>query len=791
MFARMSLTTSMLILTVTVGLIVWGVSDKYQHAELNDIFYVKLKERFDEEVADQRIRFDRFVKAYYPAVRTYAKMADIRDYVEKVNWDSERFANIVDHKWSPPWLPKTSMMRRFVIPRYAMLIDTDNKVREIYRYKNPMLPDQLLNISDDLLDNSFGQSYLAQVSDKLYIIASAFVGEEDESARLFILSPVDEEFLLASQGVANNKNIALLNDEGNRVIVSSDHENIPTGTSLEDLKKNYLTTVAGHLGSGSADLLVQFASFVSTADVRQQIDAVLNADRQIRLLTALAYVLAFAGIMYWVTYRIQRLTRKVVEFSNVMEIQQPELKKRDELLELEDRFQLLANAVKAETEALEHQALHDPLTDMPNRKMLNDRLQLELVTSVYKKKQFLLMFTDLDRFKEINDTLGHHVGDEVIQQTSDRLKNTLRKEDVVARLGGDEFGMLLPNTSLEFCDVIANKIVEAFRIPIVVEGQSLNVGISVGVVEYPTHGDDRHLLMQRADVAMYHAKQNKLGYSVYKSDEDQNSVGRLALVSEFREALEEDKLEVFFQPKLDVKSGSVISAEALLRWNHPVRGYVSPEEFIPLAEQTGLILPLTLWVFRQSLAEWERWQDIGCDISIAVNMSVNCLQFTDLPTILKSILEEYQVPANRIILELTESLFMKDAERAKIILYSLDELGFELSIDDFGTGYSSLAYLKQLPVDELKIDRSFVMDMLSDENDKVIVKAIIELAHAMGLRTVAEGVENEETLEALIRMGCEIIQGYLIAKPMPGEMMRHFLQTSQEKARAASELRNS
>ena len=757
----------MLMLTVTVGVFVWAISDNYQHNELNDIFHVKLKERFDEEVADQRIRFDRFVKAFHPSVRTYAQLTGIRDYIEDVNWDSEEFSEIVDHKWAPKWLPKVSMMRRFVLPRYAMLVDEDNKVREIYRYKNPILPDSLLNISEGLLDNSFGQSYLAEVEDKLYIIASAFIGEEDESPRLLILSPVDEEFLLKSQGIASNKNIALLSEEGDRVIVSSDHENIPPGALLKDLEQNYLTTVAGHLGSGEADLLVQFASFVSTADVRQQTEAVLNADRQIRSLTALAYILAFAGVMYWVTSRIQRLTRKVVEFSSAMEIQQPVYKRQDELLELEDRFELLVNAVKAETEALEHQALHDPLTQMPNRKLLNDRVRLELVKSGYKKQPFLLMVSDLDRFKEINDTLGHHIGDEVLQQASDRLQKSLRKDDTVARLGGDEFGMLLPNTCLETCDIVANKIVDAFSHPVIVEGQSLSVGISVGIVEYPTHGEDLNLLMQRADVAMYNAKQNKLGYSIYKEEEDENTIGRLELMAEFREALENDDLELYYQPKIDLPSRRIVSIEALLRWNHPVHGFIPPDEFVPLAEQTGLILPLTLWVFNQALEDWKVWYSQGNDISVAINLSIYSLQFTNLPGTIHTILNKHQVPAENVILELTENLFMKDAERAKKILSALDEFGVELSIDDFGTGYSSLAYLKQLPMDEIKIDRSFVMDMVNNENDEAIVKATIEMAHAMKLRVVAEGVEDEDTLNRLVDMGCNIVQGYFFAKPMP------------------------
>ncbi|NOX07967.1 MAG: bifunctional diguanylate cyclase/phosphodiesterase [Gammaproteobacteria bacterium] len=774
---RLSLTTSMLILTVTVGLVVWAISDSYQHEELNDIFYVKLKERFNDEVSDQRIRFDRQVKSYYPAVRTYAAMVNIRDYLESVDWSSQQNIEIIDHKWPPAWLPGLSMMRRFVIPRYALLLDSSNKVREIYRYKNPMLADELINMEDDILNSSFGQSYITEINNKLYVIASAFVGEEDESPRLLIISPLDEAFLLATQNVADKKHIALLDDKGERVLVSSSQVKIPAGVLLSSLKDDYLTTVAGHLGSGSSDLLMQFASFVSTEDVRQQTAEVLNADRQIRLITAIAYILAFASIMYWVTSRIQRLTKKVIEFSGDMDIQQPESIKKDELLELEDRFELLVNAIKAETAALEHQALHDPLTNMPNRKLLNDRVQLELLKSKYKNSSFLLMVSDLNRFKEVNDTLGHHIGDKVLKQASERLKNALRRDDLVARLGGDEFGILLPNTSMSAADTSAQKIVDLFNKPIIVDGHSLNIGISIGITEYPTHGENLNILMQRADVAMYNAKQNGLGYSLYKSEEDQNSVDRLALMNEFRIALENNELQLYYQPKVDAKTGKIISVEALLRWKHEERGFISPDIFIPLAEQTGLILSLTIWVFNRAFSDWNIWKKQGHDISIAINMSVYCLQSTNLSGTIESLLKEYNVPASHCILELTESLFMKNIDQAKHILNQLDQLGVGLSLDDFGTGYSSLAYLKQLPMDELKIDRSFIMDMINNENDAIIVKATLDMAHAMGLRVVAEGVEDEETLELLIILGCEIIQGYFFSKPIPIDEMSQLLAT--------------
>ena len=764
MFKKLSLTISMLLLTATVGFIVWAVSDNYQHAELNHIFHKKLKDRFKNEAADQRIRFDRYVKSYYPAVRTYAALANTRDYIEKTNWKSP--TPLLDNETPPSWLPKMSMMRRFTIPRYAMLYDEDNTLREIYRFRNPMPSAAILNISDDLLDNSFGQSYMAEIDNKLYVIASSFVGDEDESPRLLLLSPLDETLLLDSQGSTGNKHIALLDEKGEEVLVSSNHNKIPPRSLMGDIKNDYLTSVAGHLGSGSSDLLVQFASFISTEDVRKQTDEVLGAGRQITALTALAYILAFALVMYRVTSRIQTLTKKVVEFSSAMDIQQPKFKKQDELLELEDRFELLVSAVKAETEALEHQALHDPLTGLPNRKLLNDRVQLELIKSNYKKTTFLLMVSDLDRFKEINDTLGHHIGDEVLHEASSRLLKSLRKDDTVSRLGGDEFGMLLPNTGIESSHLISRKIVDAFSKPVIVEGQSLNIGISVGIVEYPSNGTDLNTLMQRADVAMYYAKQNRLGYSVYNSEKDQNTVDKLALMEEFRLALERNELELFYQPKVESNTKKIISVEALLRWDNKERGFIPPDVCIPLAEQTGLILPLTIWVFKQALTDWITWKEAGADISIAINMSVSCLQFTDLPGTIKSLLNEQGVPPSKCILELTESLFMKDADRAKKILCELDQMGVELSIDDFGTGYSSLAYLKQLPMDELKIDRSFVMDMLENENDAVIVKATIDMAHAMGLRVVAEGVEDEATFERLTKLGCEIIQGYFIARPM-------------------------
>jgi len=767
MIPRLSLTHSMFLLIACVGVVIWNVSDTYQSAALHDIFYVKLKKQFQEEATEQRTRFDRYVKAFYPAVRTYASQTNMRDYLDQTSWSANDKIHVIDHKRTPRWLPKLSMMRRFIMPRYALLLDSDNNLREIYHHRNPMLSDNLLHLSEDLLDNSYKQSYMTEIENKLYILSSSFIGEEDESPRLLILSPIDEEFLIDSQGVVGNKNIALLDPESSKILVSSDQKNIPKGATIEELKDKFLSSVAGHLGSG----IVQFGSFVSTKDVEEQSSAILSKDRQIRAITAFFYIFSFALVMYWVTSRIQQLTRRIVEFSTTMDIPQPKFKTHDELLELEKRFELMANAVRSETQALEYQALHDPLTVLPNRKLLHNKIQIEFLGNEFKATTFILMLTDLDQFKEINDTLGHHIGDKVLIKAGARLKNLLRKNDTVSRLGGDEFGILLPNTTIKNASFIAEKIVSSFISPFIIEGQSLNVGISVGVVEFPLHGQDQTVLMQRADVAMYHAKQHRLGYSIYKEEEDTNTLSRLSLMADFRDALENEKLFLYYQPKINIKTRTIISIEALLRWKHPTHGYISPLEFIPLAEQTGLILPLTLWVLKKATTQCKHWQNLGYNVSIAINISAYCLQFTDFTDTINEILKKINLSPESCILEITETIFMKDSDRAGIILNKLNDRGFELSIDDFGTGYSSLGYLQRLPVKELKIDKSFVMEMMVNKNDAAIVKAIIELAHTMGMRVVAEGVETVSVLDHLNEIGCDIAQGYLMAKPMPPDQL--------------------
>ncbi len=428
---------------------------------------------------------------------------------------------------------------------------------------------------------------------------------------------------------------------------------------------------------------------------------------------------------------------------------------------------------------LEHQALHDGLTELPNRLLLQDRLRHAILTAQRKVTPLALLITDLDRFKEINDTLGHHYGDLVLQQVAQRMRGALRESDTIARLGGDEFAVLLPGIENE-ADAIAAalKLISALEQPILLEDQSFHVGASVGIALYPDHGEDGATLMRHADVAMYVAKRANSGFALYDSKEDQHSVSRLSLVGELRHAIEYKQLVLFYQPKIDLKTGLVTTVEAVVRWDHPQRGLLLPDEFIPLAEHTGLIRPLTFFVLDEALHQLHLWQKAGIGLRMAINLSARHLQDEHLADKIVATMQQWGVAPQLLEFEITESAIMANPLRAMDTLTQLDVMGVGLSIDDFGTGYSSLIYLKQLPVDEIKIDKSFVIDMLDNNEDLVIVRSTVDLAHNMGRRVVAEGVENEAVLKTLIEMGCDMAQGYYISRPLTATALGRWLKES-------------
>ena len=422
---------------------------------------------------------------------------------------------------------------------------------------------------------------------------------------------------------------------------------------------------------------------------------------------------------------------------------------------------------KSADETIRHLAYYDPLTDLPNRIFLHDRLNEAITHAQQNSTQVALLLIDLDRFKEINDTLGHHQGDILLKSVGSRIGGVLRVSDTIARLGGDEFAVLLPAMDFRGPLLVADKIKKILELPFDIAGLPIDVEASIGIALYPNHGSDAHLLIQRADVAMYAAKKNGSGCIIYSPDHDQYSPRRLALMAELRRAIEQGQLLLHYQPKVNLVTGRVSGVEALVRWKHQEMGIIPPDQFIPLAERSGLIKPLTSWVLDQALGQCREWHQAGMEISVAVNLSVRNLLNLELPDQVAEVLQRHGVLPGCLELEITEGSIMVDPERAREIVTRLNKMGVQLSIDDFGTGYSSLSYLKNLPVHWVKIDKSFVSHMMSNESDAVIVRSTINLAHSLGLKVVAEGVESQAICDRLLDLGCDAMQGYHISRALP------------------------
>jgi diguanylate cyclase (GGDEF)-like protein/PAS domain S-box-containing protein len=429
---------------------------------------------------------------------------------------------------------------------------------------------------------------------------------------------------------------------------------------------------------------------------------------------------------------------------------------------------------------LEHRALHDALTELPNRTLLQERLQQALLAARRPNTAVALLLMDLDRFKEVNDTFGHHWGDLLLQVVGQRLRGALRNEDTVARLGGDEFALLLPNTDVHGATLVARKVLEALGAPLVLEGLSLDIQASIGIALCPAHGDDPTTLLRYADVAMYLAKRSGSGYALYSAEQDEHSPTRLALMHALRRAIEQDELLLYYQPKVDGRTGALTGVEALVRWQHPERGLLPPDEFIPLAEYTGLIQPLSLWVLRTALLQCQAWRQMGREVPVAVNLSMQNLQDPELPATIRILLDRAGVPPHWLTVELTESAIMRDPARAMTTLSQLRAMGVQVALDDFGTGYSSLSYVKRLPVTQLKIDKAFVRDAAVDAQDAAILRSVIELSHQLGLAPVAEGVEDQATQEVLASLGCHELQGYHLCRPLPAAELLPWLSAAPQ-----------
>ncbi len=426
--------------------------------------------------------------------------------------------------------------------------------------------------------------------------------------------------------------------------------------------------------------------------------------------------------------------------------------------------------------ASERDARHDPLTGLPNRLHFRQVLDERLADGRSAWAQVAVLLLDLDRFKEVNDTLGHDAGDHLLRQIGPRIAGALGGDGLVARLGGDEFGVLLEGTDETAARARAAAIVASLEEPFAVDDGLLDVEASIGIALYPAHGTTTEMLLQRADIAMYRAKSRQHAVELYSPEHDHHSRRQLSLLADLRRALGGDELVVHYQPQVNLMTGRVETVEALVRWEHPREGLLSPAEFVPLAERTGLIRPLTTHVLAQALCQIARWRDRGLDLVVSVNLSARNLHDPHLSTQLLDLLAAHRLPARHLQLELTESSIMDDPERAGTVLRALDELGVRLAIDHFGTGYSSLAYLQRLPVDEIKIDRSFVTGMADRPADRVIVDSTIDLACNLGLTVTAEGVETETVLGLLRAAGCHSVQGYFVSPAVPAGELEALLE---------------
>lgn len=444
-------------------------------------------------------------------------------------------------------------------------------------------------------------------------------------------------------------------------------------------------------------------------------------------------------------------------------------------------LQRLNKRLSAVNRELEYLSLNDHLTGLPNRSLFMDRVEREIDVSAVGTSGFAVLLIDLDRFQDVNDSLGHEAGDALLKLVAERLRALVGHGDTLARMGGDEFAILLHNGDLAHAQAFARRLHDLLAQPFALAGERLVVSASIGIVHHPAHGANVSTLLKHADVAMYAAKHDRQGTCVYQEGIDQFSSGRLALVSDLRRALDQGEFRLHYQPKVSLPTRSVVGAEALARWPHADKGYVSPEVFINALEQTGLIHPFSYWVLDSALAQCAAWRARGWQLKVAVNVPIMVLNESRFMDELRLLLKRHRIE-DGLLIEVTESVFMSDYESLVLMLRDIRQYGVSLSIDDFGTGHSSLSRLRKLPVSELKIDRSFVTDMDRNKDDRVIVKSTIDMARNLGLQVVAEGVERAAVLDDLARMHCHMAQGYHISPALPVDEFTRFLQESDWKA---------
>jgi diguanylate cyclase (GGDEF)-like protein len=580
-------------------------------------------------------------------------------------------------------------------------------------------------------------------------LGTPLAGVEDISNGLTGVQMQALDRQLAAIGQQNNVRGAVLRNRTGRIVYADDRSLLGQTTAPASARAAVIGRVSSNVAGGALHVFVPLRIDgqppIGSAELALQYapiaESINRQNGKIELMLIAGLVLLWGTLLTVVTMASQRLRRQAAE--------------------------------------KEEQALSDGLTGLPNRTMFTDLVQSTLSNAGRRRHAGAVMLMDLDRFKDVNDTLGHHNGDLLLQRIASRLDSVLRNTATVARLGGDEFAILLTDVSDRQQVVpVVRRILKVLEEPVVVGGLALQVEASIGIAMFPEHGRTVDAVMRAADVAMYVTKEQRSGYEFYDEErhEHRHDAGRLALIGELRRAMDETELVLFYQPKVALQTGKVKGVEALARWHHPERGMLSPDEFIPLAERSNLLRPMTLYLIDTALRQANAWRAKGLEISVAVNLSMQNMLDLRLPNDLARLLTSWRLPAGSLELEITESTIMADHRRATTILSRLSKMGVRLSIDDFGTGYSSLAYLQELPVDAIKIDKSFVMEMHEDAGNATIVQSTVDLGHNLGLEVVAEGVETVESYNTLARLGCDYAQGYFLSKPLSPDKMSIWLE---------------
>ncbi|MCG8638028.1 MAG: EAL domain-containing protein [Desulfobacterales bacterium] len=563
-------------------------------------------------------------------------------------------------------------------------------------------------------------------------------------------------------------------------VAQVDFKKIPADTPRKVVSGNdtYVTLLKSlDIGGGSAGtiVLLQYSLDLAMKPFRK----LILWFSVIALVSLIPALIAGVWIASGVTRPVQSLSLAVRrirsgDYSTPVPVAGP-----DELGHLAQGFNHMIAGIRQREEQIFHQAHHDVLTGLPNRLKFEIRLD-EMIESHGANNQFCVVFIGLDRLTQIRNTLGHHVGDIAVKLVSERLLNVSGPSDILARPASDAFMLLLPSVNLEGAGNVLEKFMGCFKNPLTIKEVNMDVNAHMGVACYPVHGKDGKLLMQRADAAMYTASKTASAgrYSVYDESKDPHTLNKLSLMVELREGLDRGEFELYYQPKISLKTRKIAHAEALIRWMHPENGFTPPDEFIPLAEQTGNIHHITDFSLRTAIGQCMKWQDLGYPVKVSVNISARDLLTFDLIGKIKSLLNEANMDPDLLILEITESAVMQDPEKALQMLRTLNGIGIRLSMDDFGTGYSSMSYLKRLPIQEIKVDKSFVMELAKNHEDAVIVKSTVEMGHNLGLTVIAEGVEDEASLDMLTRLGCDLGQGYYFSRPLPEKEFEDWLETS-------------